>query len=62
MKALITQDSWILCGKCGRKLAKRVGIYSNISQAETSLKTAKNGSKIEFKCPCCKEVVIYDLV
>lgn len=60
MRALVTEDNWILCGKCGRKLAKRVGQTLNPKETETSLKMAKNGSKIEFKCPCCKEVVVYE--
>lgn len=47
-KALITKDGWILCAKCGHKLAKEVANSIDKSNCE-----------IELKCNSCKALNVY---
>lgn len=42
LKAIKIEDGWIICGKCGHKLAKSLG--------------GDGTEQIEFKCSTCKEV------
>ena len=50
-KSIITEDGWILCGKCGHKLARIV--------CDDKSYTANNGINIEFKCQSCKTINVY---
>lgn len=50
-KSIITEDGWILCGKCGHKLAKVV--------CDDKSHAANSGINIEFKCQSCKTINVY---
>lgn len=54
-QSIITADGWILCAKCGHKLARVIGDKSSITP-NSSL-----GSRaiIEIKCHSCKALNIY---
>lgn len=54
-KSIITADGWILCAKCGHKLARVIGDKSSITHNSTL------GSRaiIELKCQSCKALNIY---
>lgn len=54
-KSIITEDGWILCGKCGHKLAKVVCD----KQSHITPQSASNGENIEFKCQSCKTINVY---
>lgn len=42
---ILLKDGWIICGKCGHKLARSIG--------------GVEAGTIEFKCSSCKEVNLY---
>ena len=46
--AIKLQDGWIICGKCGHKLARSIGSIG------------EHGAEIiQFKCSTCKELNVY---
>ena len=45
---MITADGWILCAKCGHKLAR-------VLRGDES----RNAPRIEFKCQSCKTLNVY---
>lgn len=49
-KSIITADGWILCAKCGHKLAR-------VLQGDES--STSNATVIELKCSSCKALNIY---
>lgn len=49
LESIITTDGWILCAKCGHKLARVVG----------GDKPTQHPAAIELKCQCCKTLNIY---
>lgn len=58
LRAIRTTNGWVLCPKCGHKLAKLQGtILSTGTDAkrETSNDTEV---KLEIKCTSCKEIVV----
>ena len=58
MQALRTENGWIICGKCGHKLAR---IY-NIPQApKTCGKEQIKSPTIEFKCTSCKTINVWEV-
>lgn len=54
-KSIITADGWIICGKCGHKLARVIGDKSSI----TPNSTLGSRAIIELKCQSCKALNIY---
>lgn len=58
LNSLISKDGWILCAKCGHKLAR---IY-NIPQApKTCGKEQIKSPTIEFKCASCKTINVWEV-
>lgn len=55
-ESIITKDGWILCAKCGHKLAKVVGN----TKLPTTTQTERIGSMLEFKCSSCKALNTYN--
>lgn len=54
-QSIITADGWIICGKCGHKLARVMcDCVSHITPP-----TGRTGSILELKCQCCKALNIY---
>lgn len=51
MQALKTERGWIICGKCGHKLAK----VSKLSEVHHPI------MRIEFKCTSCKEINVWEV-
>lgn len=47
-ESLISKDGWILCAKCGHKLAR-------VLRGDES----RNATRIEFKCQSCKTLNVY---
>lgn len=54
-KSIITADGWILCAKCGHKLARVIGDKSSI----TPNSTLGSRAIIELKCQSCKALNKY---
>lgn len=54
-QSIITADGWILCAKCGHKLARVIGDKSSI----TPHPQRHSGAIIELKCQSCKALNIY---
>ena len=54
-QSIITADGWIICGKCGHKLARVIGDKSSI----TPNSTLGSRAIIEIKCHSCKALNIY---
>lgn len=54
-QSIITADGWILCAKCGHKLARVIDYKSSI------IPNSSLGSRaiIEIKCHSCKALNIY---
>lgn len=54
-QSIITADGWIICGKCGHKLARVIDYKSSITP------NSPLGSRaiIELKCHSCKALNIY---
>ena len=50
-QSIITADGWVICAKCGHKLARTTPpVEGNGGRNEQS----KTDQKIEFKCHACK--------
>lgn len=60
-QSMTTADGWIICGKCGHKLAKSIGEYKNITLQNKRNISTNTSLKIEFKCPSCKEINILEV-
>lgn len=59
LNSLISKDGWILCAKCGHKLAR---VYKKLSIVrETGLREDITGIKIEFKCTSCKTINVWEV-
>lgn len=54
-QSMTTADGWILCAKCGHKLARVM--CGNTTH--NSSPTRRNGAIIELKCHSCKALNIY---
>lgn len=54
-KSMITADGWIICGKCGHKLAR---VLCDFISHNTTL-TSRSGAIIELKCHSCKALNVY---
>lgn len=54
-QSMTTADGWIICGKCGHKLARVM--RDNITHNSTP--TSRSGAIIEIKCQSCKAPNIY---
>ena len=54
-QSMTTADGWILCAKCGHKLARVIGDLSSITPNSPPLSRAI----IELKCQSCKALNIY---
>ena len=54
-QSMTTADGWIICGKCGHKLARVTGDLSSITPNSPPLSRAI----IELKCQSCKALNIY---
>lgn len=54
-QSMTTAAGWILCAKCGHKLARVIGDKSSI----TSHTARHSGAIIELKCHSCKALNIY---
>lgn len=54
-QSIITADGWILCAKCGHKLARVIGDKSSI----THNSTRHSEAIIDIKCHSCKALNIY---
>ena len=54
-QSMTTADGWILCAKCGHKLARVIGDKSSITPHPAS----RSGAIIELKCHSCKALNIY---
>lgn len=50
-QSIITADSWVICAKCGHKLARTTPPAEGNGGRNEQGKTAQ---KIEFKCHTCK--------
>ena len=57
-QSMTTADGWIICGKCGHKLA-RVDKLSPVRV--TGRGEAITGLKIEFKCTSCKMINVWEV-
>lgn len=54
-QSMMTADGWIICGKCGRKLARLLcGINSTQQQP-----VGRSGAIIELKCHSCKSLNLF---
>lgn len=54
-QSMITSDGWIICAKCGRKLAKVLcGINSTQQQP-----VGRSEAIIELKCHSCKSLNLF---
>lgn len=60
-QSMTTADGWIICGKCGHKLAKSIGEYKNIPLQNKRHIGSNTSLKIEFKCQSCKEINILEV-
>ncbi len=49
-QSIITADGWVICAKCGHKLARTTPPAEGGGRNEQS----KTAQKIEFKCHACK--------
>lgn len=54
-QSMTTSDGWIICGKCGHKLARVM--RDNITH--NSYPSRHSGAIIELKCQSCKALNIY---
>lgn len=54
-QSMTTADGWILCAKCGHKLARVIGDKSSITPNSSLCSQAI----IEIKCHSCKALNIY---
>lgn len=54
-QSMTTADGWILCAKCGHKLARVIGDKSSITLNSSPLRK----TIIEIKCQSCKALNIY---
>ena len=50
-QSIITADGWVICAKCGHKLARTTPPVEGNGERNEQSKTAQ---KIEFKCHTCK--------
>lgn len=57
LNSLISKDGWILCGKCGHKLAR---IY-NPQAPKTCGKEQIKSPMLEFKCTSCKTINVLEV-
>lgn len=57
-KSIITADGWILCAKCGHKLAR---IYNIPQTFKTCGKEQIKSPTIEFKCTSCKTKNVWEV-
>lgn len=55
LESIITTDGWILCAKCGHKLAR---VLCDIKSHNT-IPTGRSGAIIEIKCHSCKALNTY---
>ena len=58
LNSLISKDGWILCAKCGHKLAR---IYNIPQDPKTCGKEQIKSPTIEFKCTSCKTINIWEV-
>lgn len=54
-QSMITSDGWIICGKCGHKLAR---VLCDIKSHNTT-PPSRSGAIIELKCHSCKALNAY---
>lgn len=54
-QSMTTADGWIICAKCGHKLARVIGDKSSITPNSPPLRK----TIIEIKCHSCKALNIY---
>lgn len=54
-QSMITAEGWVICAKCGRKLARVIDYKSSI----TPNSTLGSRAIIEIKCHSCKALNIY---
>ena len=54
-QSMTTADGWIICGKCGHKLAR---VLCDIKSHNTT-HTSRSGAIIELKCQSCKALNVY---
>lgn len=52
VKCIVLEDGWVVCGVCGRKLARMSGEYTNTQEE----KTRRIGEIMTFKCRSCKSI------
>lgn len=56
-RAIRTTNGWVLCPKCGHKLAKATGSTTNTEESGNGENRAKYEGKLEIKCSSCKEII-----
>lgn len=54
-QSMTTADGWIICGKCGHKLARVLCDFISHNTTPAS----RSGAIIELKCHSCKALNIY---
>lgn len=54
VRCVILEDGWIVCGVCGKKLAK-------INVQITENETRRLGRTMTFKCHVCKSIATLEL-
>lgn len=59
LESIVTKDGWIICGKCGHKLARIAQTGSGVSINTSEIKTGHREQIIEFKCSSCKTLNTY---
>ena len=53
-QSIITADGWVLCGKCGHKLARVVQPQNESKGRNRENKKGYDVAQIQFKCHACK--------
>ena len=59
LNSLISKDGWILCAKCGHKLAR---IYNIPQVPKTCGKEQIKSPTVEFKCTSCKMINVWEVI
>lgn len=52
VRCVVLSDGWVVCGKCGRKLARISEAYTNTPGD----KTRRREQIMTFKCRSCKSI------
>lgn len=58
-ESIVTANGWIICAKCGHKLARIAEKGSGVSTNTSEPKTGRTTQTIEFKCQSCKTLNTY---